>query len=240
MRRWWRWPDGSPGRPYLARGTVPRPGAPLGASHTNAAASGPPVTIPMAGSGRLTIWCYCGHEAPPTDWIWEPVPVYEVDLTAEHSPRGAAPAPVTRTRWTPDVGRVGLAGGTVYFRATPDRYRRGSPDRRVNRQLGGGGVMGGVRSNRSSASGCSPGAPHGVLAVTDSMPWRSGRQIPRFGGYQHGGQGGEPYAARRCTAPRIDRALQRVANPLGDSNPCRTRAGASWMPRPIRRTAQRL
>ena len=45
-------------------------------------------------------------------------------------------------------------------------------------------------------------------------------ELPGLGGFR----GGQTYwatiqAARRYTAPRIGRAVQRVANPVGDSNP---------------------
>lgn len=54
--------------------------------------------------------------------------LYEVDLTAEPSPawRAAFLRPSTRltgTHWTPELGRVGLSGGSVHFRTTPDRLQ---------------------------------------------------------------------------------------------------------------------
>jgi hypothetical protein len=52
--------------------------------------------------------------------------LYEVDLSAEPSPAWRAaflrpPARLITATGTPDLGRVGLVGGSVHFRTTPAR-----------------------------------------------------------------------------------------------------------------------
>ena len=63
---------------------------------------------------------------------------YEVELTAAPSPvwRGAflrPPPRVTTTQYTPTIGRVGLTGATVHFRA--DSLRLPSWLRRIDRWI---------------------------------------------------------------------------------------------------------
>ena len=62
--------------------------------------------------------------------------VYSVELSATPSPPWRAaflrpPARLTRSRYTPELGRLSLDGATVLFRTAPDRLERWQ--RRIDR-----------------------------------------------------------------------------------------------------------